>query len=174
MYVPTFNLLGLIVPEKSVTKIFNVWKLERKKNEKIKGQIRAAAWFQYTRYIHPFSMCVTSFNLPGLTVPEESVTKNFLVWKLERKKNKGIKGQISRSSLILVHKIHLSIVHVCTMFQPSKPHSSWEKCEEKFQCMKIGEKEKWRNKRTNMQEQPDSGIHHTSVHCSRVYHVSIF
>ena len=65
---------------------FNVWKLETKKHEKIKGGIRAAAWFQYTRYIHPFSKCVTSFNLPGLTVPEKSVTKNFNVWKLERKK----------------------------------------------------------------------------------------
>ena len=41
--VPSFNLLGLTVPEKSVTtKIINVGKLERKKNEKLKGQIRAA------------------------------------------------------------------------------------------------------------------------------------
>ena len=85
--VPSFNLLGVTVPEKSVTKNFYVWKLERKKNEKIKGWIRAAAWFWYTWYIHPFSMCVPSFNLVGLTVPEKSVMKNFHVWKLERKKN---------------------------------------------------------------------------------------
>ena len=77
MCVPSFNLLCLTVPEKSVTKIFNVWKLERKKNEEIKGWIRAAAWFPYTRYTHPVSMCVPSFNLLGLTVPEKSVTKNF-------------------------------------------------------------------------------------------------
>ena len=31
----SFNLLGLTVLEKKVTKIFNVWKLERKKNEEI-------------------------------------------------------------------------------------------------------------------------------------------
>ena len=37
MCVPSFNLLGLTVPEKIVTKNFNVWKLERKKNEKNKG-----------------------------------------------------------------------------------------------------------------------------------------
>ena len=55
---------------------FNVWKLERKKNEEIKGQIRATAWFWYIWYIHPLSMCVPSFNFVGLTVPEKSVTKN--------------------------------------------------------------------------------------------------
>ena len=130
--VPSFNLLGLTVPEKSVTKIFNVWKLE--KNENIKRWIRAAAWFRYTRYIHPFSTCVTSFKLLGLTVPEESLTKNFHVWKLERKKKWRIKGQISSSSLILVYTIHLYNVHMCTKFQPSRPHSSWEKCDKKFQC----------------------------------------
>ena len=153
--VPSFNLLGLTIPEKSVRKFFNVWKLEKRKNEKISGQIRAAAWFWYTRYILPFStcnkcqpsrphsswekcdekfsclkigekekwkikgqiraaawlqytrhisplsMCVPSFNLLGLTGHEKSVTKTFNVWKLERKKNEEIKGWICRSSLIL-------------------------------------------------------------------------
>ena len=67
---------------------------------------------------------VPSFNL-GLTVPEKSVTKNFNVRKLERKKNeKKIKGQISSSSLIPVYTIHLPTVHVCTKFQSSRPHSS--------------------------------------------------
>ena len=66
---------------------FDVWKLERKKYEKIKGWIRAAAWFWYIWYIHPFSTCVPSFNLLGLTVPEKKVTKKFHVWKLERKKD---------------------------------------------------------------------------------------
>ena len=37
---PSFNLLGLTVPEKSVTKIFNVWTLEK---EKIKGQISSSS-----------------------------------------------------------------------------------------------------------------------------------
>ena len=98
--------------------------------KKITGPITAAAWFRYTRYIHPFSKCVTSFNLLGLTVPEKSVTKNFNVWKLERK----IKGRISSSSLTPVYTIHLPTVHMCTKFQPSRPHSSWEKIDEKFEC----------------------------------------
>ena len=41
--VPSFKLLGLIVPEKCVTKHFSVRKLERKKNEEIKGQIRSSS-----------------------------------------------------------------------------------------------------------------------------------
>ena len=91
MCVQSFNLQGLTVPEKSVTKNFTVWKLERKKNEETKGQIRAAAWLWYVRYICPLSTCVPSFNLKSLTVPQKSVTKNCNVWKLEREKwrNKG-------------------------------------------------------------------------------------
>ena len=68
---------------------FQSWKLERKKNEETKGQIRGAAWFWYTWYICPLSMCIPSFNLLGLIVPEKSVTKNFNVknWR-ERKMKK--------------------------------------------------------------------------------------
>ena len=36
------------------------------------------------------------------------------------------------------------------------------------------EKEKWRNKGTNKQQQPDSGTHNTSAHSPRVYQVSTF
>ena len=67
--------------------------------------------------------------------------------------------------------MHLPTVHVCTKFQPSGPYSSWEKYDEKFECLKIGEKEKWRNKGMNTQQQPDSGLHDASAHCPRVYQV---
>ena len=123
----------------------------------------------YTWYIHPMSMCVSSFNFIGLTVPEKSATKIFNVWKLERKKTEEIKGQISSSILIPVYMIHLPTVHVYTKFQPS-----WEECDEKIQYLKIGEKEKWRNNGTNKQQQPDSGIHNTSAHCPHVYQKLIF
>ena len=136
--------------------------------------IRAAAWFWHTRYFPPLSMCVPSFNLLGLTVPENSATKKFKVWKLVRKKNQEINGWICSGSLIPVQDIHLPTVYVYTKFQSSRPHSSWEKCHEKFQCLKIGEKEKWRNRGMNKQQKPDSGIHHTSAHCPCVYQVSIF
>ena len=80
--VPSFNLLGLTVPEKSVTKKFNVENLRERKIEEIKGWIRAAAWLQYIWYICPLPICIPSFNLLGLTVSEKSVTKNSNVWKI--------------------------------------------------------------------------------------------
>ena len=133
-----FQPSKLTVPEKSVTKNFNVWKLERKKNEEIKGWIcRSSLIPVYTIHLPTVHVC-TKFQPSRLTVPEKSVMKNFNVWKLERKKNEEIKGWISRSSLIPVHTIHLSTVHVCTKFQCSRPHSSWEKCDEKFHLKGYG------------------------------------
>ena len=124
-----FNLQGLTGPEKSVMKNFNVWKLERKKNEEIERQISSSSLIPvYILYICPLSMCVPSFNFQGLTVPEKSVTKHINIWKLERKKNEEIKRWLCCSSLIPVHTIHLPTVHMCTKFQPSRPHYSWEKC----------------------------------------------
>ena len=165
MFVRSFNLLGLTAPEKTPTKMFNAWKLERKKNEEIKRRISSSSVIpvytihlpivhMFTRFqpsmphnswekcewrknlmfenwrerkmktlkgtnkqqqpdscIHDtsahcprvyqvsLSTCVPSFNILGLTFPEKSVTKTFNVWKLERKKNGEIKGQISSSSL---------------------------------------------------------------------------
>ena len=94
VYLPSFNLLGLTVRENSVMKIFNVWKLERKKE--IKGQISSSLIPVYTIHL-PTIHLWPSFSLLDLTVPEKNVTKNFNVWKLERKKNEEIKGQISSS-----------------------------------------------------------------------------
>ena len=92
--VANFNFVGLTTPQKSATKTFNVWKLERKKNEEIMDEWAATAvWFQYTRYIKPLSKCVPIFNFVGLIVPEKSATKSFNVWKLERKKNEEIKDE---------------------------------------------------------------------------------
>ena len=82
-------------------------------------------------------------------------------------------GRISSSSLIPVYTIKPPIVHVCTkfqpsrpQFQPSRPHSSWEKYDENFQCLKIGEKEKWRNQGKNKSSSliPVNTIHPPIVH----------
>ena len=61
------------------------------------------------------SLCVPIFSLLGLIVPKKSDEK-FQCWKLERKKKEEIKEQISSSSLIPVHMIHLPTVHMCTKF----------------------------------------------------------
>ena len=110
----------------------NVWKLERKKNEEIKGQISSSSLIPvYTIHLPTVHVC-TKFQSSMPHSSWEKCDKNFNVWKLERKKNEEINGQIGSSSLIPVCLIHLSTVNVCTKFQSSRPHSSWEKCDEKF------------------------------------------
>ena len=99
---------------------------------------------------------------------------NFQRWKLERKKNEEIKWWISSSSLIPVYMIHLPTVHVWTKFQSSRPYSSWETCDEKFQCWKLerennNEIKGWIR---NSSLIPVYMIH--LAHCPLVYQVSIF
>ena len=107
--------------------MFENWR-ERKMKKYRNKYAAAAVWFWYTRYIQPLSMCAPSFNFLGLTVPEKSVMKT-LIFEYWRKK---IKEWISSSSLILVYTIHPPTVHVCTKFQPSRPHSSWEQCDKQL------------------------------------------
>ena len=100
-------------------KHFNVWKLERKKNEKIKQQICSIRLI----LVHPLIVHVcTKFQPSRPHSSWEKCDENFIIWILEKEK---IKGQISSRSLILVYTIHPPTVHVCTKFQPSRPHNSW-------------------------------------------------
>ena len=48
----------------------------------------------------------------------------------KKRLNKGMNKQQQPDSGI--YMIHLPTVHVCTKFQSSRPHSSREKCDEKF------------------------------------------
>ena len=119
---------------------FPCWKLERKKNEEIRGQISSSSLFPvYTIYLPTVHVC-TKFRSSRPHSSPKKCDEKFQCWKLERKKNEEIKGQISSSSLIPVNIIHLPTVHVCTKFQSSRPHSSREKCDEKFQCWKLQRK----------------------------------
>ena len=129
----SFNFMGLTVPEKSATKFFNIWKLERKKNEEIKGWISSSSLIPvYTIYICQLSTCVPSFSLLASQFLRK-VWPKILMFENWRKKNEEIKGRICSSNLIPVYTVHLPTVHVCTNNQPSKPHSSREKSDEKVQ-----------------------------------------
>ena len=143
-------------------------KIERKKNEEIKGRLCSSSLIPVYRIHLPTVHLCTEFQP---TRPDGACEK---CDKTLRQKNKEIKGRISSSSLIPVHRIRLPTIHMCTKFQPTRPHSSWEKIDENLQCLKIGEKAKWRNKGTNKQQKPDYGIHDTSTHCPYVYQVSTF
>ena len=145
---------------------FQCWKLERKKNEEIKGWISSSSLI-LVDMIHLHTVHVyTKFQSSRPHSSREKCDETFQRWKLERKKNEEIRGRISSSSsLILVYMIHLPTVHVCTKFQSSRPHSSWDKSDEKFQCWKLERKKNGRNKGMNKKQQPDSGTHDTSALC---------
>ena len=98
--------------------------------------------------------------------------KDKLVTENRRQKKEEIKGGISSS--IAVYTIHCICSSCLYCFNFLRLAVLEEKCYENFKCLKTGEKEKWRNKGTNKQQQPDSGINHTSAHCPCVYQVSTF
>ena len=160
-WIAILHLIAMAsIPEKSMTKILNVWKLERKKNGRNKGMYNSSSLIPvlmiHTSIVH---MCNKFLNLVGLTVPEKKATKISDVRKLGKRK---IKGQISSSILILVYTIHPPIVDKCTKCQLCRLHSSTEKSDQ-FSCLIIGEKEKSRNKGMNKHQQPDSSIPYSSL-----------
>ena len=119
---------------------FQCWKLERKKNEEIKGWISSSSLIPVNMIHLPTVHVCTKFQSSRPHSSWEKCDKKFQCWKLERKKNEEIMRWISSSSLIPVNMIHLPTVYVCTKFQSSRPHSSWEKSDEKFQCWKLERK----------------------------------
>ena len=111
---------------------FKCWKLERKKNEKIKGWISSSSLILVYMINLPTVHVCTNFQSSRPHSSWEKRDEKFQCWKLERKKNEEIKGWISSSSLIRVYMIHLPTVHMCTKFQSSRPHSSWVKVTKNF------------------------------------------
>ena len=118
---------------------FNVWKLERKKNGEIKRWISSSSLIPVYKNLPTVHVC-DKFQSSRPHSTREKCDEKFQCWELERKKNEEIMGWISSSSLIPVYMIHLRIVHVCTKFQSSRPYSSQEKCDKKFQCWKLERK----------------------------------
>ena len=148
----------------------NIWKLERKKNEKIKEQIWSSRLILVHTIQPPIVHVCTKFQPSRPHSSWEKCDENFNIWILEKEK---MKRRISSSSLILVYTMHPPTVHVCTKFQLSRPHIP-DKSVRKILMFENSRERKRRNKGTNKQQQPDSGLHDTSAHCPRVYLVSIF
>ena len=84
--VPSFNLLGLTVFEKSVTNNFQCWKLERKKNEEIKGWISSSSLILDDTIDLPTVYVCTKFQSSRPHSSREKCDEKVQCWKLERKK----------------------------------------------------------------------------------------
>ena len=76
-------------------------------------------------------MCIPSFNILALKIPEKSLTQILHVYMLyrERKKN-GLKNRKIRAmTLSLNPTIQSLILHMYTIFEDSSLHSSGENCD---------------------------------------------
>ena len=91
---PSFSFVGLSVPEKTQMKLFDIWKLERKKNDEIKGRISRGSLVLFhikQQMIHNIctklqnSMCNSSWEIFVTNFPMYIT----LEWEMEKRKKKA-------------------------------------------------------------------------------------
>ena len=133
----------------SFTEIFDknfiIQSMERKKIGQIQGRIRGEGWFSIPRYNTSLSTCIPNMTTLACTVSQKSLTKNFIIQSMERKKIGQIQGRISRRRLVRNLTIQYIIINLHTKYDYSSLHSSTEIFDEKFHHSKYGKKENWTN-----------------------------
>ena len=85
------------------------------------------------------------------TVSQKSLTKNFIIQSMERKKIGQIQGRISRRRLVRNPRIQYIIINLLTKYDYSSLHSFTEIFDEKNHHSKYGKKENWTNTGKNKQ-----------------------
>ena len=75
------------------------------------------------------------------TLSQKSLTKNFIIQSMERKKIGQIQGRISRRRLVCNPTIQYIIINLHTKYEYSSLHSFTEIFDEKFHHSKYGKKE---------------------------------
>ena len=85
---------------RSFTEIFDknfiIQSMERKNIEQIQGRKRGEGWFAIPQYNTSLSTCIPNMTTLACTVSQKSLTKNFIIQSMERKKIGQIQGRISR------------------------------------------------------------------------------
>ena len=163
---PSLSFVGLSVPEKRQMKLFDIWKLERKKNEEIKGKIIRTSLVLFhikQQMIHIIctklqsSMCNSSWEIFVINFPMYIT----LEWEMERKRRQNKSQQF------------------CFLFQYTWPLSM---CIQNLKTLALiekivaenllGEKEKCTNKGNDKQQHADSLLHNTPSHTQHLYQTS--
>ena len=150
--LPNMTALACTVSQKSLTKNFIIQSMERKKIGQIQGRIRGEGWFTIPRYTTSLSTCTPNMTALACTVSQKSLTKNFIIQSMERKKIGQMQGRISRKRLVRNPTIHYIIINLSTKYDSSSLHSFTDIYDEKFHHSKYGKKENWTNKGKNKQE----------------------
>ena len=91
---PNMTALACTVSQKSLTKNFIIQSMERKKIGQIQARIRGEGWFTIPRYTTSLSTCTPNMTTIACTVSQKSLTKNFIIQSMERKKIGQIQGRI--------------------------------------------------------------------------------
>ena len=130
---PSFSFVCLSVPEKREMKLFEIWKLERKKNEEIMGRISSRSLVLFhikQQMIH--NICTNLQNSMCNSSWEIFVTNFPMYITLEREMEKRKKKAKYISAVLFSVPIYLATLNVYTQFEDSGSHRRWEICSRKF------------------------------------------
>ena len=106
--------------------------MERKTIGQIQGRIKGEGWFAIPRYTTSLSTCIPNMTTIAYTVSQKSLTKNFIIQSIKRKKIGQIQGRISRRRLVRNPTIHYIIINLHTKYDYSSLHSFTEIFDENF------------------------------------------
>ena len=111
------NTLACTVSEKSLTKIssFKVWK--ERKSDKYREEYAGEGWFAIPRYNTSLSTCIPNMTTLACTVSQKSLTKNFIIQSMERKKIRQMQGRISRRRLVCNPTVQHVIINLYTKYE---------------------------------------------------------
>ena len=171
MFVPTFDILGAIVPEKSLTQIplciTLEWEIEKRKKGKKKSKEISALWFSFTQDTSIVCRCIQNFKTLALLVAEKSVMKSF-IGENEKMTNKGNDKHkalwISRTRYKKLHPVFIRNFKIIGTVVPEKSLTK------NF----IREKEKWTSKGNDENKYSHSVLNNTTSHTQCLYQISKF
>ena len=95
-------------------KKFHHSKYGKKENWTNIRRIRGGGWFSIPRHNTSLSTCIPNMTTLACTVSQKSLTKNFIIQSMERKKIGQIQGRISRRRLVRNPTIQYIIVNLLT------------------------------------------------------------
>ena len=93
---------------------FIIRSMERKKIGQIQGGISRRRLVRNPRYNTSLSTCIPNMNTLACTVSQKTLTKNFIIQSMERKKIEQIQERISRRRLIRNPTIQYIIINLHT------------------------------------------------------------
>ena len=169
---PSFNFVWLSVSEKRKMKFFYIWKLERKKNEEIKGRISMRNLVLFHIKQQMIHNTCTKLQNPTYNSSWEIFVTNFPMYYIgvrDGKKEKWKKkANLNHRILVFFPTIYLAPLKVYTKFEDSGLIGAENSVTKSF----IGEKENRTNKGNDKQQHADSLLHNTTSHTQHLYQIS--